>query len=209
MAKTHKTFYVADLHLHHRTMPRFEARQHETTRGDGSPIPKTVEERDETIIANWNATVMRGDTVWILGDVAYAPENEFIRLMRQLNGSKHIIMGNHDKTWVRKLNDSHKGGVIEVLDYAKVSDGGRKVILSHYPIAFWDGQHNGSYHLYGHVHGTDEELLFQEFGKGLVETDKFPEFRAVNVGIMLSGYVPRTLDQIIAEHGFVRDGEFG
>lgn len=203
MAKGTKTFYVADLHLHHRTMPRFEAMQE--TAGH---VPETVEERDALIIANWNATVSKRDTVWLLGDIAYAPEAEFISLMRRLNGHKHIIMGNHDKTWVRKLNDSHKGDVVEVQDYAKISDGGRRVVLSHYPIAFWDGQHNGTYHLYGHVHGTDEERLFQDFGRGLVNAGRFPEFRAVNVGIMVTGYVPQTLDQIIAANGFVRDSDF-
>lgn len=203
MAKTTKTFYAADLHLRHRTMPRFEAMQ----AADGS-VPKTVEERDELIIGNWNAVVSKRDTVWLLGDIAYAPEDEFIGLMRRLNGHKHIIMGNHDKTWVRKLNDSHKGDVVEVRDYAKVKDGGHRVVLSHYPIAFWDGQHNGTYHLYGHVHGTEEERLFQEFGRGLVEAGRFPEFRAVNVGIMVTGYAPQTLDQIIAANGFVRDSDF-
>lgn len=203
MAKSTRTFYVADLHLRHRTMPRFEAKQ----ATDGY-VPKTVEERDELIMSNWNATVSKNDTVWMLGDMAYAPEAEFIGLMRGLNGHKHIIMGNHDKTWVRKLGDTHKGNIVEVRDYAKVSDNGRKVVLSHYPIAFWDGQHSGSYHLYGHVHGTDEERLFQEFGKGLVDMGRFPEFRAVNVGIMVTGYVPMTLDQIVATHGFHRDSDF-
>lgn len=203
MARNVRTFYAADLHLRHRSMPRYE-----TAHGGIANVPQTVEERDQTIISNWNATVSRNDVVWLLGDVAYAPEDEFIRLMRQLNGHKHIVMGNHDKTWVRKLNETHKGDVLEVCDYAKVTDGGRKVILSHYPIAFWDGQHHGSYHLYGHVHGTDEETLFQEFGRHLVDIGKFPEFRAVNVGIMLSDYTPRTLDQIVAANGFTGSSVF-
>lgn len=203
MRRDTRTFYVADLHLRHRTMPRFEA---------AVPVPwhvpETVEERDETIIGNWNATISRNDTVWILGDVAYAPEAEFLALMRRLNGHKRIVMGNHDKTWVAKLGETHKGDVISVCDYARVSDKGRKVVLSHYPIAFWDGQHKGAYHLYGHVHGTDEETLFQQFGQGLVDAGRLPEFRAVNVGIMTTGYVPKTLDQLVAEHGFDADAEF-
>lgn len=205
MATNTRTFYVADLHLRHRSMPRYEVGQ-----GIATPwhVPETVEERDELIIGNWNATVTRRDTVWILGDVAFAPEAEFIALMRKLNGHKRIVVGNHDKAWIRKLDTTHKGDVVSVCDYAKVSDAGRRVILSHYPIAFWDGQHKGAYHLYGHVHGTDEETLFQQFGKGLVDAGRFPEFRAVNVGIMVTGYVPKTLDDIIAEHGFCRDGDF-
>lgn len=203
MATSTRTFYVSDLHFRHRTMPRFEA----NGRADGY-VPKTVEERDGLIIANWNAAVGKRDTVWILGDVAFAPEADFIGLMRQLNGYKRIVMGNHDKTWVRNLDKTHKGNVVSVCDYAKVSDNGRKIVLSHYPIAFWDGQHRGAYHLYGHVHGTDEERLFQEFGKHLVDIGKFPEFRAVNVGVMVTGYVPLTLDQIIARHGFTEGACF-
>lgn len=204
MGKNTRTFYVADLHLRHRTMPKFEA---------AVPVPwavpATVEERDEVIIRNWNATISKNDTVWLLGDVAYAPEAEFISLMRKLNGHKRIVMGNHDKSWMWRLNETHKGDVVSVCDYAKVSDDGRKVVLSHYPIAFWDGQHKGAYHVYGHVHGTDEERLFQEFGKSLVEAGHLPEFRAVNAGIMVTGYVPKTLDQLIEGRGFQADADFG
>lgn len=203
MANTTRTFYTADLHLCHRTMARFE-------QGMNVPwkVPADVTERDQTIIANWNATVGKRDTVWILGDVAYASEADFIHLMRQLNGQKRIVAGNHDKTWLRKLGETHKGSITCVCDYAKVTDKGRKVILSHYPIAFWEGQHKGAYHLYGHVHGTPEEALFQDFGRNLVKTGTFPEFRAVNVGTMLWGYRPVTLDEIVVARDFRKDATF-
>lgn len=197
-----RIFYAADLHLGHRSMPKYEKAAHVPN------APDTVEDRDRLIMENWNATVSRNDDVWILGDVAYAPETAFLRLMRQLNGHKRIVMGNHDKTWVRKFAQTHKGDVVDVVDYARISDKGRKVVLSHYPIAFWDCQHQGAYHLYGHVHTTAEEDLFQAFGKGIVDGGHLPEFRAINVGIMAMGYAPRTLDQLIEQKGFHDDAGF-
>ena len=41
-----------------------------------------------------------------------------------------------------------------------------------------------------------------------MDIGRLPEFRAVNVGIMMTGYVPKTLDQLIAEHGFDADAMF-
>ena len=202
MAKERRTFYAADLHIGHRTMARYE------TEGGVPGAPADVEARDALIIANWNATVGRNDDVWLLGDVAYMDRDSFVGLMRRLNGHKRIVMGNHDKTWVRDLALTHKGDVVDVVDYAKVSDGGRKVVLSHYPIAFWDGQHAGAWHLYGHVHLTDEERLFQDFGRHVVEEGRLPEFRAINVGIMATGYAPMTLDGLIARSGMGDDSLF-
>lgn len=200
--KEKRVLYASDLHIGHRTMAGYD-------RMNGVPgAPATVEERDALIIGNWNAVVGRNDDVWILGDVAYLPEADFIRLMRRLNGHKRIVMGNHDKTWVRRLGETHKGDVVSVSDYAEISDDGRRVVLSHFPIAFWNKQHRGAYHLYGHVHMTEEDRLFRAFGHELVECGHLPEWRAMNVGVMANGYFPMTLDQLIKANGLAPDTEF-
>lgn len=56
---------------------------------------KTVEEHDRELIARWNATVKKHDTVWHLGDVLLGGQAGHSILL-QLNGTKRLVMGNHD-----------------------------------------------------------------------------------------------------------------
>ena len=56
--------------------------------------------------------------------------------------------------------------------------------MSHYPMQDWDRRFCGSYHLFGHIHNTQQELNLQ-----------YP--RRYNVGACWLDYTPRTLDEII------------
>ena len=46
-------------------------------------------------------------------------------------------------------------------------------MLCHYPSAFWDQSHKGSFHLYGHCHGHKEDVL----------DTAFPGRRSIDVGM--------------------------
>ena len=64
---------------------------------DGHPLRpfSTVEEHDETIIANWNKVVPKDARVYVLGDVAQKKSD--IAKIGRLNGSRKILIaGNHD-----------------------------------------------------------------------------------------------------------------
>lgn len=61
---------------------------------------RSIEEHDETLIANWNSVVSPEDTVWHLGDVNLGKFDESIELVRRLNGHKHLVSGNHDRLFV-------------------------------------------------------------------------------------------------------------
>lgn len=65
----------------------------------GRPF-SSVEEMNETLIENWNATVAPGDTTWILGDVCMGHIDKTLPLCARLNGRKILVSGNHDRTWV-------------------------------------------------------------------------------------------------------------
>ena len=95
----------------------------------------------------------------------------------------------------------------EVVPYKEISDDGRKVILSHYPIMFYNGQfRKDTYMLYGHVHNSFDEKLINDFIK-LGEQQKrptkgceegvFTPFRMINCFCMFSGYTPLSLDEWI------------
>ena len=112
---------------------------------------KNIEEMDEQLIKNWNRVVKPSDEIYHLGDFAWQVSPTRLKeIMEQLNGHKHLILGNHDKEkMVKHCN------LWESVDYykeLKIDD--YKVVLFHYPIADWNGAFNGTVHLYGHVHNT-------------------------------------------------------
>jgi len=180
-----KILYISDLHFGHKNILTYDER----------PF-YTVSEMDNTLIRNWNEVVKDKDVVYILGDVSWYDSEKTRDILRQLNGRKRLIIGNHDSVSA-KLTDCFE----EIAPYAEIIDGNAKVILSHYPIMFWNGQHRHSIHLYGHVHDTQEEVFTKMWRNEMREKTELP-IRMYNVGCMkpYMDYTPRTLQYII-KHG--------
>lgn len=169
-------------------------------------------DHDRLIKENWNKTVTNGDTVYILGDIGKEGGNKEIEYLCEvistLKGKKILIQGNHEKLKdirVRQL-------FTEIVPYKEVSDNingiNRMVVLSHYPILFWNNQHKNWLHLYGHVHISDEWEVYKECLNRVNEyfSDRTkkgytdcPPAEAYNVGVMVDymNYTPRTLKEII------------
>ena len=58
---------------------------------------KSVEESNQTLIDNWNSTVYKYDGVYMLGDFFLGADLDYVRdTLSKLNGSIHLILGNHD-----------------------------------------------------------------------------------------------------------------
>jgi calcineurin-like phosphoesterase family protein len=84
------TFVIADTHFCDLDMCTL-------LKKDGHPLRpfSSVEEHDETIIANWNKVVPKDAKVYVLGDVASGKKG--IEKVGRLNGSRKILIaGNHD-----------------------------------------------------------------------------------------------------------------
>ena len=196
-------YYVSDVHLFHKNVTA------EGSNFDNRPF-KTLEEMHETIKTNWNNTVTNADHVYILGDLSWKENEDVISFVSKLKGNKHLILGNHD----RAKDQRYKQLFVEICDYKEVKDkiNGKEynVVLSHYPLAFWNHQHHyrrgreeykvWSIQLYGHVHNSNEETIFQDFIKSLNEKHDI-KCIAKNVGCMMNymDYTPRTLAEIIGK----------
>jgi calcineurin-like phosphoesterase family protein len=170
-------FFTSDLHFGHEAVIRFA----------GRPFSST-EEMDQALIDNWNATVKKKDSVFIIGDFSFHKGPVIEKIIKSLNGSKHLILGNHDK---KRINDVHKKKFIWVKDLhtIKVPDldvlGGNQLIaLCHYPLLSWDRMHYGSWMLHGHCHGNMRYPF-----KG----------RILDVGVDAWGYKPVSYEQIKAK----------
>lgn len=178
-------YYISDLHIGHSNCLRFDER----------PF-WTIEEQNEEIISRWNNAVTKNDDVFILGDFAW--KNDMgLEIIRQLNGHKYLIQGNHDR-----LNAALIKEFVWVKDYAEIEDDGERVVLCHYPIAHWHNADYGTIHLYGHIHYGKSRDSKPFIGyKNAMRKREVP-YRSYNVGCMLPymNYQPRTLKYII-EYG--------
>lgn len=79
------TFFIGDTHFGHVRVLEFEA--------EARPFA-SIDEHDESLVDRWNAVVRKRDTVWHLGDVLFGRRS--FRHLSRLNGTKKLVMGNHD-----------------------------------------------------------------------------------------------------------------
>lgn len=116
------------------------------------PRPFTsVAEMDAALIANWNEIVGADDEGWHLGDFARTAAGAS-EIFRQLNGRKHLVVGNNDPGAVSQLAWE------SVSPYAETEADGLKLVLCHYPFRSWNGMHRGAVNLHGHSHGRLKPL---------------------------------------------------
>lgn len=159
------TYFTADPHLGHPNIILYANRPFvdrardldEKGRWISREIARLrVKEMDETIITNWNSVVRRpNDDVYVLGDLAFCDDASVY--LNRLNGRIHWIHGNHDRAaWaVRHRFISHSPLMEVKIDFPS---GNNLVVLCHYAMRVWNKSHWGSYHLYGHSHGSLEDL---------------------------------------------------
>lgn len=141
-------WFTADLHLGHRNIIEHCHRPW-----------ATVEEMDEALISNWNNRVKPGDSVYVLGDIAMCKPERAIEFVRRLRGQKFLIVGNHDKSLIRKQAFVNLFAWVKDLYCVKIADPGapgakQRIVLCHYAMRTWHQQHRGTWHLFGHSHGT-------------------------------------------------------
>jgi calcineurin-like phosphoesterase family protein len=84
---------ISDTHFHHANILNFTDETGELIRGAHF---SSVEEMDECMLENWNSVVKPGDKVYHLGDVQMGSKEQFTKFWSRLNGSKRLIVGNHD-----------------------------------------------------------------------------------------------------------------
>ena len=84
---TGEIFFISDTHFGHRGIITF------TSTKPFRPFG-TVEEYDAELVRRWNSAVGKKDTVWHLGDFCFSKRN--LAIAGELNGSKKLVMGNHD-----------------------------------------------------------------------------------------------------------------
>lgn len=159
-------FFTSDTHFDHESIIRLSKRPFQT-----------VTEMNEVLIANWNAVVREQDSVWHLGDFCMGSDEPASSFAARLNGTIHLIQGNHDDRTVRDSAASFAS-----IDMMKsISVDGQQIFLCHYPLREWNRAWRGAWHLFGHVHGR---------------LDHEQRSKSLDVGVDSQAYRPISYEEI-------------
>ena len=166
-------YYTADTHFGHANVIEMCER----------PYPD-VDAMNEAMIAAWNERVHGNDTVYIIGDMFFRcadPES----ILRRLKGKKRLIVGNHDGSWMGKVDLSRY--FLSVDNFFEISDGAHGLTLCHYPMLTWKHAKR-TYMIHGHIHAD-------------TSADFWPLIQCrdhvLNASVDLNGYHPVTFDELV------------
>ncbi len=175
-------FFTSDWHIGHANSIRF----------DNRPF-RDLEHMHQSLVSNFNKQVPENGLTYFLGDVFTHSAEITKDVISQLNGTKILIVGNHDKGYEACYNV----GFDAVMNSATIFIQHQRVTLSHCPLRGvfredttgmggfvagenWHGEERnkrfslpdeGQFHLHGHIHspngGKSEKILGRQFDVGV------------------------------------------
>jgi calcineurin-like phosphoesterase family protein len=158
-----KIYFTSDTHLGHANIMVFCQR----------PFAD-VDEMDRVIMENWNKTVSKDDTIFILGDFCWRlGDKEIAYYLNNLNGSKIFIKGNHDMNEKIFVNQGSLlyDGFVNIGVKEPDSKEEQRITLCHYPMLSWYQSHRGAWNLFGHWHSAKINTP-TESGENILEANK-------------------------------------
>lgn len=174
-------FYISDLHFGHKNVIKHDSR----------PFAD-VDEMDRALIDLWNAKVGEEDQVYIVGDFCYRNARQEQWYLKQLKGHKHLVIGNHDGRLLK--NEEAMSYFESVGQIMQIQEEEKEIVLCHFPLATWNKEHYGAWHIYGHVHGNgrQERIDAVEYMRSRP--------KALNAGCMINNYSPANFSELIANN---------
>lgn len=156
---------------------------------------RDADEMDDFMIRQWNDVVVPGDTVFHLGDISHkrCPPGKADCIISKLHGFIHLIAGNHEIDGKGEEFDSMAPwydrmtldiGLFESVNpgYMEISEKGKLIVLSHYPLESWHNQRKKGIHLHGHSHGKMNHKT-----------------RRLDVGVDTHDFRPWSIDEVFAK----------
>lgn len=136
----------------------------------------TVEEMNDAILKRYNEIVTPEDTVYILGDCMLMDNEKGIDYLKQLNGHKYLVIGNHDTdTRIQLYKDNH---IFEDIQYGyRLNFKHVCYLLSHYPMLVGNFEDDKPIiNLYAHTHQKDNFLEgnYHNYHVGVDSHDCYP-----------------------------------
>lgn len=177
-------YFTSDWHIGHANVIEYSKR----------PF-RDCEHMHRVLINNYNACVPEDGVCYFLGDMGLCQGDLIKQVVDQLNGTKILILGNHDKG----LEAMYKLGFDVVLYGATIQVAKNRVTMSHCPLLGvyredttgmrggavgenWHGESRqsrarftvpdyGQFHLHGHIHspnrGKSKKILGKQYDVGV------------------------------------------
>ena len=148
---------------------------------------QSLDEMNATLVEKWNRVVPESDTVYHLDDFTLDDIGHFTKWVSQLNGTIKILPGSHDHPWLKDFVPSERVLVVAPLvslEFPPLIAGEdfQVIVLCHYSMQVWDRSNQGSWHLFGHTHGTLK-------GVGL----------SFDVGVDCTGLMPLSIERVASK----------
>lgn len=176
-------FFTSDPHFGHRLLSNL--------RGFNS-----IHENDDALRAAWNRTVPPEGIVYVTGDFSFHSAGFTSGILASLNGTKHLVPGNHDRQvrvsdWASCDRDIRK---IKFRD-PDAPRGEQYIIMCHYALLVWERSHYGAWQLHGHSHGNlPRDTNYKRMDVGVdTRKDSGPTF--------LAPYSYAEVKAILKQHG--------
>lgn len=197
-----KHFIASDIHFGHKNILKYCKDSRGAGFGDFDTLTEdktasAVNCMNDKIISNWNSVVGENDHTFILGDLVMGKMEYAIGLITRLNGFKTIILGNHDRSLIKLPEMATKESrseikIVGMKDYLCFSPSKSvSLVMSHFPIASWDGMSVGAIHFHGHLHGAPVPIIDAK------------NKRIMDVGIDTNDLYPFSLDSCIEKMKFI------
>lgn len=167
-------WFTSDSHFFHDNILKFVGKDGARIR----PLWSSIDDMNWDMVERWNARVKPQDKVWHLGDVAFKTVEraaELDNLLRQLQGHKRMLVGNHDNLKSEVLMRHFEK--IELWKGFKAEG----FTCSHIPLRL-DSLRDGKVNVHGHIH----QNFMNERGY-------------VNVCVEVRDFAPVHMDEIIAD----------
>ena len=141
-------YFTADLHHQHTNIMKYCPDSRAAANND-------LVKMHQLILDGINGKVALYDTLYILGDVSFARnEDKVAEFIQSINCKNlHLVLGNHDHTIQNspRLRSMFKSiNTLTSIKYEK-----KHIVLCHYPLESWDRAHHGAIHLHGHCHSKN------------------------------------------------------
>lgn len=196
MSTRKNIFFTSDWHIGHKNVITFDKR----------PF-KDIDHMHKVLINNYNSSVRENDICYFLGDIGLTKNSVVSKVIKELNGTKVVILGNHD----RNTFSMYDQGFDVVLNAGVFYIGDHRVSMSHCPLPGifredvkgmkgakegenWHGESKNQrftsqdltvdFHLHGHCHS------------GPNNTKEVSTIKQYDVGVPGNNYRPVSISQI-------------
>lgn len=148
-----KFFITSDLHFQHKNLIKGCSVWEDKS---GCRDFNTCEEYEELVINNINKIVPKDAYLISAGDIIFGNKENLPKILDRINCKNIIhVRGNHDDWFDRK--QEYKNLFTKFTSYIEIVCGKQLICVFHYALKVWRDNHEGSWALTGHSHGSMED----------------------------------------------------